>query len=121
MGVGCEDVPGFEAVALGLEVDVPKVLPGIVKLAKEVIAKNPKIRAILFECTELPPYSQAVREATGLPVIDSINMCNFVMSSRFEPDRFARNILTNDGPGKSYFFGDNLTTTERARCIDYEK
>ena len=26
-----------------------------------------KVRAFLMECTELPPYSDAVRHATGLP------------------------------------------------------
>lgn len=30
------------------------------------------IRAILLECTELPPYADALRYATGLPVYDAI-------------------------------------------------
>ena len=36
--------------------------------AKALIAKHPHIRAILLECTNMPPYSRAVEEATGLPV-----------------------------------------------------
>jgi hypothetical protein len=55
--MGCQDVPGFEAVAVGGKVDVPFVTPGIVALAKEVLKNNPSIRAFLLECTELPPYS----------------------------------------------------------------
>lgn len=86
--VGCEDVPGFEAVALGEKVDVAKVTPGMVKKALDVIAANPKIRAILLECTELPPYADALRHATGLPVFDPITTCDFFMSSRMNNPKF---------------------------------
>jgi hypothetical protein len=67
--VGCEDVPGFEAVALGQKVDVEAVTPGMVAKAKRTLEEHPEVRAFLFECTELPPYSDAVRAATGLPVM----------------------------------------------------
>ena len=40
-------------------------------------AKHPRIRAVLLECTELPPYADAVRAATGLPVLDAITMVDF--------------------------------------------
>merc|ERR1719261_689248 len=63
--VGCEDVPGFEAVALGEKVDTVKVTPGIVQKVQDTLKEHPEIRAILMECTELPPYSDAVRAATG--------------------------------------------------------
>merc|ERR1739848_603720 len=78
--VGCENVPGFEAVAVGGKVDTKAVQPGIVALAQSTIAANPGIRVILFECTELPPYSDAVRHATGLPVYDAITGCNYFLS-----------------------------------------
>ena len=32
------------------------------------------IRAILLECTELPPYADALRYHTGLPVWDAITV-----------------------------------------------
>merc|ERR1719253_2093994 len=35
--VGCENVPGFEAVAAGGKVNVQKVTPGIVELAKNTL------------------------------------------------------------------------------------
>merc|ERR1712048_1088436 len=50
--VGCEDVPGFEAVAAGDKVDTKAVTPGMVAKAKQVIQRYPQIRAFLFECTE---------------------------------------------------------------------
>merc|ERR1719253_839127 len=59
--IGCEDVPGFEAVALGQKVDVAKVTPGIVAKAKKAQADHPNLRAICLECTELPPYADAIR------------------------------------------------------------
>ena len=70
--VGCQNLDGFEAVALGLQVDVDKVMQGITTMAQNLIKKDPKIKAFLFECTELPPYSNQVRRMTGLPVYDAL-------------------------------------------------
>ena len=53
--VGCQDVDGFEAVAEGGKVDVEKVTPGVVQLAKDVVAEHPDLRAICFECTGQHP------------------------------------------------------------------
>jgi len=86
--VGCEDVPGFEAVALGEKVDVEKVTPGIVAKAQKILADHPQVKNILLECTELPPYADALRHATGLPVFDAITTCDFFMTSRMENPKF---------------------------------
>ena len=50
------------------QVPLEKVQPGILQLVKDVLEKKPQIRAILLECTELPPYADALRYFTGLPV-----------------------------------------------------
>ena len=47
-----------------------------------MLAAEPRVRAILMECTELPPYSDAVRAATGLPVYDAITACNFFLEAQ---------------------------------------
>ena len=78
---GVQDVDGFESVALGELVDYKKVEPGIVKLAKETLKQYPRLKAFLFECTELSAYSDSVREATGLPVFDIITTSDFVINS----------------------------------------
>lgn len=88
--VGCENVPGFEAVAVGGKVDTKKVEPGVVAVAKQALIDFPQARAFLFECTELPPYSDAVRHATGLPVFDAITNCDFFISAFQDNERFGK-------------------------------
>jgi len=74
---GCESLPGFDAVAKGEKVDVELVMPHVVSLVQSVVAKNPLIRAVLLECTELPPYADAIRHAVKLPVLDAITLVDF--------------------------------------------
>jgi hypothetical protein len=45
-----------------------------VALACETKAKHPEIGLWLFECANLPPYRQAVIEATGVPVYDALHL-----------------------------------------------
>jgi hypothetical protein len=118
--VGCEDVPGFEAVALGEKVDVQKVTPGIVAKAKNVLKQHPRIRAFLFECTELPPYSDAVRAATGLPVYDSITACDYFISGYLDNARFGINNWQEqwDGVQADYAFGANLGAEDREKLVN---
>jgi len=118
--VGCEDVPGFEAVAEGGKVDVKKVTPGIVAKAKDTIKRHPTLRAILFECTEMPPYSDAVREATGLPVFDSITGCDYFLGGMQDNKRFGKNDwqMQWDGQQDHYQFGSNLDAAQRAKLVN---
>ena len=74
---GCEALPGFEAVANAQKVDVAKVQPHVVALVKKHLKANPKIRAVLLECTELPPYADAIRHDTGLLVLDVITLIDY--------------------------------------------
>jgi len=113
--VGCQDVDGFEAVAVGGKVDVPKVTPGIVALAKAELAKNPSIRAILLECTELPPYADALRAATGLPVFDAITCCNMFIEGMVDNPRFGINDWQEgwDGVQEKYELGQNLDAEDK--------
>lgn len=53
----------------------------VVEAAKELVEKDPLIKAILLECSMLPPYAKAVQEAVGLPVFDFVTMINYVYSS----------------------------------------
>ena len=114
--VGCQDVPHFDAVEKGEKVDVKAVTPGMEKKALEVIAANPNIRAILMECTELPPYSDAFRAASGLPVFDAITCCDLFINGRVDNPRFGINDWQHDWDGKQehYELGKNLDAEDKA-------
>ncbi len=53
----------------------------VVAAAEQLTATFPEIRAFLMECSMLPPYSEAVQRATGLPVYDFITMIDYVCSA----------------------------------------
>ena len=119
--VGCEDVPHFgQAVANGDKVNTKRATPGIVKKAVDALAKYPKSRAFLLECTELPPYSDAIRFHTGLPVYDSITACQFFISGHKDNPRFGLDNWQDefDEKQEDYQFGDNLTKKEKDQLVN---
>mmetsp|Transcript_8961 Transcript_8961/g.18371 ORF Transcript_8961/g.18371 Transcript_8961/m.18371 type:complete len:188 (+) Transcript_8961:2-565(+) len=117
---GCQDVPGFDAVAKGEKVDVEYVTPGIVKMVRGILDKAPQIRAILLECTEMPPYADALRKEFDFPVFDAITCTDFFVSARKDNPRFGLNQWQNDWDGTvdEYTFGENLTSHQRARLLN---
>ena len=58
-----------------------KVEEAIVAVAKKLVAENPDVGAIVLECTEMPLYAAAIREATGLLVFDSSTMVKYVYNA----------------------------------------
>jgi len=115
--VGCQDVPGFEAVAAGDKVDVQKVTPGMIAKAKQVVADHPNLRGFMMECTELPPYSDALRQATGLPVWDAITSCNAFIAGVQDNPRFGLQGWQEqwDGEQDEYTLGQNLNAGDQAK------
>ena len=61
--------------------DSEKVEKEVVSAAKEMVKEDPRIKVILLECSDLPPYGVAVQEAVNLPVFDFITMINYVYSA----------------------------------------
>jgi len=120
---GAQDVPGFEAVAKGLAVPLDVVQPGIVKMTKAIIKKNPGIGAILLECSELPAYADALRYHTGLPVWDAITACDFYVSAFQDNPRFGVNDWQHqwDGDQEDYHVGMHLTKDDNERLINKSK
>ena len=125
--VGCQDVPGFETVAQGERVDVQECMSHIVKLAQDVVAEHAKtdspVRAIVFECTELPPYSTAVRAATKLPVFDAVTMCNSFVDSMQNNPRFGVDDwhVSWDSKFDDYRFGRYLSSEMKERLVNDER
>jgi len=50
-------------------------------VTQRLVQENEDIKAILFECTDLPPYAAAVQEVVGLPVFDFSTLVNYVFSA----------------------------------------
>eukprot|EP00971_Amphidinium_carterae_P020942 413299-Amphidinium_carterae.1 len=82
-----------------------------------MIQKMPSIRAILLECTELPPYADALRKETGLAVFDAITCADFFISARKDNPRFGLNAWQNpwDQTVDEYKLGQNLSQAERSQ------
>ncbi len=52
------------------ELDLAEAEQATVAAARRLVARRPDLTAIVLECTNMPPYAEAVRAATGLPVHD---------------------------------------------------
>jgi hypothetical protein len=59
-----DDLPGLDRIEA--EADV-------VAAARRLVQRAPRLRTIVFECTNLPPYADAVRRATGREVVHLID------------------------------------------------
>merc|ERR1712072_493905 len=72
---------------------------------------------ILLECTELPPYADALRAAFRLPVFDAITCADFFISAFKDNPRFGMNEwqLPWDGEQDDYEYGANLTDAQKAK------
>jgi len=53
----------------------------VLQAVENVLKRDSGVRVLLLECSLLPPYGAAVRDATGLPVFDYITMIDYVFSS----------------------------------------
>ncbi len=52
------------------DLDVARAEREVVAAARRLLARAPQLTDIVLECTNLPPYAEAVRRATGMPVHD---------------------------------------------------
>ena len=80
---GLEDGPSFYASIFeeNGHIDTEEVEQEVVAATRQLIQAHPNITLILLECSLLPPYGAAVREATGLPVFDYVTMIDYVFSA----------------------------------------
>lgn len=81
--VGMENQPNFCDAILNEKgvLDFERAEQEVVGVAERLVAEEHKVRAILLECSNLPPYAAAVQEAVGLPVYDFITMIKYVFSA----------------------------------------
>ncbi len=50
----------------------------MVSLAKQLVERDPAVGAIVFECTNMPPFADAVQRAVNRPVFDAVTLINMV-------------------------------------------
>ncbi|WP_454691711.1 aspartate/glutamate racemase family protein [Achromobacter aloeverae] len=63
------------------EADFAVLQREMVAAARALAASHPEVGAIVFECTNMPPFAAAVREATGLPVFDVVGMLRWFIDA----------------------------------------
>jgi aspartate/glutamate racemase len=80
---GMDSSPAFTAAIIDgkAPLDEREVEREVAAVTKDMVRKRPELRAIVLECTNLPPYAAAVREVSGLPVYDSTTLCLDLMNA----------------------------------------
>ncbi len=81
--LGMENSPEWNKIFTAPEedIDLGIVAREVVSTAAEAVRERPDIGAFVLECTDLPPFAQAIREATGRPVLDFITMMESIAGS----------------------------------------
>lgn len=67
-----QDLPGLDAADAQAQV---------LAAASRLLKRQPRIDTLVLECTNLPPYAAALRQATGLPVLDVVTMLQARMAA----------------------------------------
>ena len=58
--------------------NVTKAEQEVVTVAQRMVRENPEIGGIVFECTNMPPFRNAVKNAVNLPVFDIVTFTYYV-------------------------------------------
>ncbi len=62
------------------EGDMDQVHREMVALADQLVTAQPQLRAILLECTNMPPVAEQIRLRTGRPVFDLVGLAKLLMT-----------------------------------------
>ena len=79
--VGTEDGREFFRVLIRGEkqdMDVALAAADILDAGRTLVSRDPDIGAIVLECTNMPPYAFALREALGLPIYDIYSLITWL-------------------------------------------
>lgn len=82
--VGMEEVGGiFISTVIGdaSELNATAIRAEHVAAAKLLCRRHPNVGAIVLECTNMPPYADAIQEAVGLPVHDITTLAGWVVGA----------------------------------------
>jgi hypothetical protein len=65
----------------GTTLDRDAVEREAIEAGRALVARNPGVEAIVLECTNLPPYAEALRRALGLPTYDVLDLLRGLYTS----------------------------------------
>jgi len=63
------------------DIDLNIIREEVVGIALETYKAHPQTRAVVLECTDLPPFSEEIRNKTSLPVFDFVTLVNYVYAT----------------------------------------
>jgi hypothetical protein len=82
---GMDKSPEFTRVFLEMgegsnskTLDTNLVESEMTSVARELVSSHPDISFIVLECTNMPPFRDAIRRATGKPVFDIITLSKYI-------------------------------------------
>ncbi|MGH7003091.1 MAG: aspartate/glutamate racemase family protein [Alphaproteobacteria bacterium] len=81
---GIDDSTEFYATHMGgkrIEMDVDKLRDEVVGIAARFAQAHPDMAGMLIECSNLPTFSAAIQQETGLPVFDYFSFMKFIQAS----------------------------------------
>ncbi len=81
--VGLENKEEFSKTILHdtPEINIDKVETEVIDASEELIAKYEDVKALVFECHNLSPFSHAVQEKLKIPIFDFIAFARFVYNA----------------------------------------
>ena len=59
------------------DMDIARAEQDVVEAGRELVRRHDDVGAIVLECTNMPPYAAALREAVGRPVYDIYSMISW--------------------------------------------
>ncbi|MGG4496544.1 aspartate/glutamate racemase family protein [Brevibacillus reuszeri] len=80
---GMDDCSAFTSAIVDEteELDPVKIEQEMIAKAAEMCKNHPDMKAIVLECTNMPPYREAIKEASGLPVFDIFTLTDYVQGA----------------------------------------
>ncbi|WP_439311353.1 aspartate/glutamate racemase family protein [Virgibacillus sp. W0181] len=77
---GMDDMPAFSGAIIKEEITLDEALvrEEMKQVIERIIKNNPTVRAIVLECTNMPPYKEAIREVTSIPIFDITTLVNYM-------------------------------------------
>jgi len=61
-----------------LEMNISKIEYELVTLVKKLVLREPDIKALVLECTNLPPFASAIQKETGLIIFDIVTLIKMI-------------------------------------------